>query len=117
MYATATPDPDRLIALFTDGTGGFYDLSSHRRVPGVRLRLPFLPTFAGKSDRTLVIGHVGTIQGIDMITGALCHPTAHQHTEIYRIYADPAGNPLAQRRTRRHVPPHALRRCGRSGDP
>ena len=91
LAAAVTPDPDRLIALFEDGTGGFYDLRRDARVPGIDIALPFVPTFAAEWGTTLLVANEGDLQGIDLRSGALVPPSIHQEQPIFGIAVDPGG--------------------------
>ena len=89
--ATPTPRPDRLGALFTDGTAGFYDLTTHHRVENIRVELPFTPTSAAFGGNTLFVAGDGNLQGVDATTGALVRPSIHQDTTIDSVIVDPTG--------------------------
>jgi class 3 adenylate cyclase/DNA-binding SARP family transcriptional activator/WD40 repeat protein/energy-coupling factor transporter ATP-binding protein EcfA2 len=74
VAATAAPGSDRLAGLFSDGTGGRYDLVKHERIPGIATHLPFIPTGVTRSGTTLIIYSDHQIQGIDP-EGRLLPPT------------------------------------------
>ena len=80
--------------LFTDGTGGFYDLVRHARVPGIVVHLPFVPTVAVGSATKLFVANGGDFQTIDLTTGALVAPALHEFAPIFGIYVDAAGKHL-----------------------
>jgi WD40 repeat protein len=72
----------RLTALFTDGTVGFYDLTTHSRVgPGVQLLDSDMTTQATSSDgKRYYIGYVdGRIQTFDTSTGEQLAPIIETH--------------------------------------
>jgi DNA-binding SARP family transcriptional activator/WD40 repeat protein len=73
----------RLVALFTDGTAGFYDLATHSRVngPGVQLLDSDLTTQATSSDGSrYYIGYLdGRIQTFDTATGEQLQPIIETH--------------------------------------
>ena len=85
LAAFTTPRAGRLFAWFDDGTGGFYDLAEHRRVPGHSVPLPFEYRYTTKSGNLLllVIGAEGRVQGIDLTTGQLTQPSVNDENVVY----------------------------------
>ena len=91
LYAAATPDPNRLFALFTENTGGFYDVKAHRRLPGAVIRLPFDLASTTRAGNTLVAtsgGENGAVQSIDLRSGDLVSPKVTDDNGIYAAFAD-----------------------------
>ena len=94
--AVTTADANRLIALFGDNTGGFYDLKARRRVPGIVIRLPFEMGSATRAGNVLLaIGGDGkNVQGIDLATGKLVPPNVPDGAGIYTAVGDPSNRYL-----------------------
>ncbi len=89
--AILTGDADRLVAFFTDGTAGFYDVAAHRRVPARPINLGFVPQQTARHGSTLLVSTAGRMQGIDLRTGALVGPVVDQGVPITQIVTDPTG--------------------------
>jgi class 3 adenylate cyclase/WD40 repeat protein len=95
--AYPTPRPGRLFAWFEDGTGGFYDLAEHRRVPGFSVELPFEYRWSIRSGNLLLfgLGAEGRVQGIDLTTGRLAPPSLHDDSAvIFGAFVTPDGGRL-----------------------
>lgn len=87
----AAQPPGRLAAIFADGTAGFYDTTRHQRVPGVTIRLPFVPTNASGLGDTLVIYTDRQLQGFDR-GGNLVPPTGSRPEGSSGLFGSPDGS-------------------------
>jgi WD40 repeat protein len=96
LAAFTTPRAGRLFAWFDDGTGGFYDVAEHRRVPGYSVPLPFEYRYTTKSGNLLilVIGKDGRVLGVDLTTGQLTQPSVDDESVVFGAIATPDGRRL-----------------------
>ena len=93
VEAFTTPRVGRLFVWFDDGTGGFYDLAEHRRVPGFSVPLPFAYRWAYRSGNLLIVGSGvdGLVQGVDLTAGQLTPPQIDSDFGIAGAIASPDG--------------------------
>jgi DNA-binding SARP family transcriptional activator/WD40 repeat protein len=86
--------PGRLGGLFTDGTAGFYDLITRRRVEGASLDVLGLPTdqFTSVDGTRFYIGYQdGRIQTLDSTSGEQIGPVIHLGGPVGSVSATTDG--------------------------
>jgi WD40 repeat protein len=93
--ATWAGPPSRLAVIFTDGTAGFYDLTTQSRVEGITLELAGHPvvTFTSLDRTRLSLGHAeGQIQTFNSTTGAQIGPTIEPGGSVGSVSATTDGS-------------------------
>src|SRR5262249_21644126 len=89
-YAIATPDPDRLVARYADGSGGFYDLSRHAPAARPPDPLPLPPTALRKGGKGLFLGDGTQLHVSNLTTGAAIGPSLHFSHVLNAAAGDPS---------------------------
>jgi WD40 repeat protein len=90
--ASTTSDPGRLLAVFDDGTTGFYDVHAHQRA-SQRIPLPFTPENISAADTRSLVWAQGRLRVVDSATGAVLQPAVDDPTPIFAA-AHPDGGHL-----------------------
>jgi WD40 repeat protein len=96
VAATWAGPPGRLAAVFTDGTAGFYDLTTRSRLEGITVELAgtaVVTAFTSLDGTRLYLGYAeGQIQTFDSTTGAQIGPTIEPGGSLGSVSATTDGS-------------------------